>query len=157
MKIELTLNGKRTAVDVPPMMRLLDALRGPLGLTGTKEGCGEGECGTCAVLLDGEPVNACLVAIGQCEGREVVTDLGRLPNNEIVYIADVDIEAEERHDFELRALKTPLDNPLWSKVFAGAENVRGNALTVTPHGIIVVVGTETNANSSTLVLAAHHP
>ncbi|MEZ4446762.1 MAG: (2Fe-2S)-binding protein [Polyangiaceae bacterium] len=73
MKIELTLNGKRTAVDVPPMMRLLDALRGPLGLTGTKEGCGEGECGTCAVLLDGEPVNACLVAIGQCEGREVVT------------------------------------------------------------------------------------
>ena len=48
-------------------------LRGPLGLTGTKEGCGEGECGTCTVLFDGEPVNICLVAIGQCEGREVVT------------------------------------------------------------------------------------
>jgi carbon-monoxide dehydrogenase small subunit len=73
MKIELTINGERRTVDMPPMMRLLDALRGPLGLTGAKEGCGEGECGTCAVLLDGEPVNACLVAIGQCGGREVVT------------------------------------------------------------------------------------
>jgi aerobic carbon-monoxide dehydrogenase small subunit len=73
MKIEFTVNGEATSVDLPPMMRLLDALRGPLALTGTKEGCGEGECGTCAVLLDGEPVNACLVAIGQCGGRDIVT------------------------------------------------------------------------------------
>jgi carbon-monoxide dehydrogenase small subunit len=73
MNIELTINGEKRSVDMPPMMRLLDALRGPLGLTGSKEGCGEGECGTCAVLLDGVPVNACLVAIGQCAGREVVT------------------------------------------------------------------------------------
>ncbi len=73
MRVELTVNGERRSVEMPPMMRLLDALRGPLGLPGTKEGCGEGECGTCTVLLDGEPVNACLVAIGQCAGREVVT------------------------------------------------------------------------------------
>ena len=73
MKVELTINGEARTVDMPPMMRLLDALRGPLGLTGTKEGCGEGECGTCTVLLDGEPVNACLVAIGQCGGRAIVT------------------------------------------------------------------------------------
>jgi carbon-monoxide dehydrogenase small subunit len=73
VKVELTVNGEKRTVDMPPMMRLLDALRGPLGLTGSKEGCGEGECGTCAVLLDGEPVNACLVAIGQCQGREIVT------------------------------------------------------------------------------------
>jgi carbon-monoxide dehydrogenase small subunit len=73
MKIELTINGRARAVDMPPMARLLDALRGPLGLTGSKEGCGEGECGTCTVLLDGEPVNSCLVAIGQCGGRDVVT------------------------------------------------------------------------------------
>jgi carbon-monoxide dehydrogenase small subunit len=73
MKVELTINGQRQTVDLPPMTRLLDVLRHALRLTGTKEGCGEGECGTCAVLLDGEPVNACLVAIGQCDGREVVT------------------------------------------------------------------------------------
>ncbi len=72
MKIDLTLNGEARSVDLPPMMRLLDALR-TLDLTGTKEGCGEGECGTCAVLMNGEPVNACLVAIGQCGGTEIVT------------------------------------------------------------------------------------
>jgi carbon-monoxide dehydrogenase small subunit len=73
MNIELTINGTKRKLDMPPLMRLLDALRGPLGLTGSKEGCGEGECGTCTVLLDGEPVNSCLVAIGQCAGREIVT------------------------------------------------------------------------------------
>ena len=73
MKISLTLNGEERSFDAPPMIRLLDALREHLGLTGTKEGCGEGECGTCTVLLDGEAVNACMVAIGQCDGRAVVT------------------------------------------------------------------------------------
>lgn len=73
MKIDLKVNGVQRHVDMAPLSRLLDALRGPLGLTGTKEGCGEGECGTCAVMLDGVPVNACLVPIGQCAGREVTT------------------------------------------------------------------------------------
>jgi carbon-monoxide dehydrogenase small subunit len=73
LKITLTLNGLSREVDLPPLVRLLDALRGPLGLPGTKEGCGEGECGSCTVLLDGAPVNACLVSIGQCEGRAVTT------------------------------------------------------------------------------------
>jgi len=71
--VRLEVNGERRLVDLPPLTRLLDALRGPLGLTGTKEGCGEGECGSCTVLLDGDPVNACLVATAQCEGRSVTT------------------------------------------------------------------------------------
>jgi len=73
MRIELTINGQAITLDLPPMMRLLDVLRGPLRLTGTKEGCGEGECGSCTVLLDGAPVNSCLVMVGQCHGRVVKT------------------------------------------------------------------------------------
>jgi len=71
--MRMTVNGEAREVDAPPMARLLDVLRGPLGLTGTKEGCGEGECGACTVLLDGLPVNACLVAAGQCHDRDLVT------------------------------------------------------------------------------------
>ena len=73
MNVRFTLNGRPAAVDAPPAARLLDVLRGALGLTGTKEGCGEGECGSCTVLLDGAPVNACLVLFGQVEGRTVTT------------------------------------------------------------------------------------
>jgi carbon-monoxide dehydrogenase small subunit len=73
MRITFALNGGSRTIDAPPLARLLDVLRGTLGLTGTKEGCGEGECGSCTVLLDGVPVNACLVAAGQCDGRTVLT------------------------------------------------------------------------------------
>jgi aerobic carbon-monoxide dehydrogenase small subunit len=73
MRVSLTVNGSDQQVDVPPLRRLLDVLRADLGLTGTKEGCAEGECGACTVLLDGEPVCSCLVAIGQCTGRAVTT------------------------------------------------------------------------------------
>jgi aerobic carbon-monoxide dehydrogenase small subunit len=68
-----TLNEAATEVDVPGMRRLLDVLREDLGLTGTKEGCGEGECGACTVLLDGAPVDACLVPICQVDGTTVRT------------------------------------------------------------------------------------
>ena len=73
MSLRFVLNGRATAIEAPPAARLLDVLRGPLGLTGTKEGCGEGECGSCTVLLDGVPVNSCLVLAGQVEGRSVTT------------------------------------------------------------------------------------
>ena len=73
MKIAVTINGARREVEASPWRRLLDVLREDLGLTGTKEGCGEGECGVCTVLLDGAPVCACLVAAGQVDGRAVTT------------------------------------------------------------------------------------
>jgi len=71
--IEFTLNGAKRTVQSAPLARLIDVLREELKLTGTKEGCGEGECGSCTILLDGVPVNACLVAVGQVEGRDVVS------------------------------------------------------------------------------------
>ena len=69
----LTLNGKRRTLDVHPMKRLLDVLREDAGLTGTKEGCGEGECGACTVLIDGMPVNSCLVPAAHAERATVTT------------------------------------------------------------------------------------
>ncbi len=68
-----SVNGQTVEVDVPGMRRLLDVLREDLALTGTKEGCGEGECGACTVLLDGAPVDACLVPICQVDGSAVAT------------------------------------------------------------------------------------
>jgi len=73
MKVSMTVNGAVRSLQVAPLLRLIDVLRDQFGLTGTKEGCGEGECGSCTVLLDEQPVNACLVPIGQCDGRAVVT------------------------------------------------------------------------------------
>jgi len=71
--MRFVLNGMPVSVEAPGARRLLDVLRETVGLTGTKEGCGEGECGACSVLIDGEVVNSCLVAAGQVEGCEVVT------------------------------------------------------------------------------------
>jgi xanthine dehydrogenase iron-sulfur cluster and FAD-binding subunit A len=73
MKITLTVNGVVHRVEAPPLRRLLDLLREDLGLTGTKEGCGEGECGACAVFLDGRLINSCLVPALQVNGRIVQT------------------------------------------------------------------------------------
>lgn len=72
-EIHLILNGERRSVEALPMARLLDVLRHELGLTGTKEGCGEGECGACAVLMDGALVNSCLVPVGQADGARICT------------------------------------------------------------------------------------
>ncbi len=71
--MRFTLNGRRRDVDAHPLRRLLDVLREECGLTGTKEGCGEGECGACTVLLNGRPVNACLVPFAHVRGAKVVT------------------------------------------------------------------------------------
>jgi aerobic carbon-monoxide dehydrogenase small subunit len=71
--MRFTLNGRKVDVEAHPMKRLLDVLREDCGLTGTKEGCGEGECGACTVLLDGEPVNSCLIPFAQLRGARVKT------------------------------------------------------------------------------------
>jgi aerobic-type carbon monoxide dehydrogenase small subunit (CoxS/CutS family) len=73
MTVHFTLNGRPVSVSTAPQRRLLDVLREELNLTGTKEGCGIGECGACTVLLDGRAVNSCLVFIGQVEGATVMT------------------------------------------------------------------------------------
>ncbi len=67
------LNGKKVSVDTHPAKRLLDVLREECELTGTKEGCGEGECGACTVIIDGEAVCSCLVPVGQVAGAKVTT------------------------------------------------------------------------------------
>ena len=72
-EIHMTLNGKSVTLDVPAHRLLLDLLRDEIGLTGTKEGCGTGDCGACTVLLNGKPVNSCLILSGELDGTDIVT------------------------------------------------------------------------------------
>jgi len=73
VSIRFTVNGNPCSVKAPPMKRLLDVLREDLHLTGTKEGCGEGECGSCSVRMNGELVNSCLIPVLQAEGARIQT------------------------------------------------------------------------------------
>ena len=73
MKIDFILNGEKVMVEAPAASRLLDVLREAFGLMGPKEACGEGECGACSVLLNGELVPSCIMALGSVKGREVLT------------------------------------------------------------------------------------
>jgi carbon-monoxide dehydrogenase small subunit len=73
INLTMQINGEARSVSVPPFARLLDVLREDLHLTGTKEGCGEGECGACTVLLDGRVVNSCLVPAAQVQGSTIIT------------------------------------------------------------------------------------
>lgn len=72
-EIKFTLNSEKVHIDRDPTMRLLDVLRNDFGLTGVKEGCGEGECGACSVLVNGEIVASCLMPLGNAAGKNIVT------------------------------------------------------------------------------------
>jgi aerobic carbon-monoxide dehydrogenase small subunit len=82
-QIQLTINGAHQTVEAPPMKRLLDILREDLHLTGVKEGCGEGECGSCSVLMNDDLVNSCLIPILQAEGASITTIEGVATNEHL--------------------------------------------------------------------------
>lgn len=90
--VRFTVNGRPESVTCHPLRRLLDILREDLRLTGTKEGCGEGECGACAVLFDGEIVNSCLVPILQAEDATIVTIEGLAQNDKANILQEAFIE-----------------------------------------------------------------
>lgn len=92
-EITLTVNGQRERATVPASMTLLELLREPLHRTGTKEGCGIGECGACTVLLDGKPVTACLVLAVEADGREVRTIEGEARDGELSALQRAFIDA----------------------------------------------------------------
>ena len=83
VSLTMTLNGEQVTIEVGPDALLVDVLRDQLELTGTKEACGEGECGACTVLLDGEPVTSCLVPALKAQGREVMTVEGLASGGEL--------------------------------------------------------------------------
>lgn len=83
MYIEFKVNGTEYRIDTDPGKRLLDVLREDLGFTGTKEGCGEGECGACTVIADGLAVNSCLMLAGQVNGKEIITVEGLEKDGEL--------------------------------------------------------------------------
>jgi carbon-monoxide dehydrogenase small subunit len=83
VQVGFTVNGKKYELDVCPEMRLIDLLRDRLGLTGTKEGCGEGECGACTVIMDGLAVCSCLVLATQIAGRDILTVEGLAQDGEL--------------------------------------------------------------------------
>ena len=93
IRVTLKINGEQRQVETAANQTLLYLLRDDLGLTGTKDGCREGECGACTVLLDGEPVNSCLVLAGQADGREVLTVEGLAHNGQLHAVQRAFVEA----------------------------------------------------------------
>jgi carbon-monoxide dehydrogenase small subunit len=91
-QVTFKVNGRQHKSDAFPMARLLDVLREELGLTGTKEGCGEGECGACTVILDGQIVNSCLVPVGQVDGCAITTIEGVADDDQLHAVQQAFIE-----------------------------------------------------------------
>lgn len=83
VKVNMIVNGKPVSVEVKPYARLLDVIREELGLTGTKEGCGVGECGACTVIVDGQTVNTCLTLAASMEGKHIITIEGLMEDGKL--------------------------------------------------------------------------
>ena len=94
-EMTFNINGKEQTVEIDPTMRLLDLIRDVLYLTGTKEGCAEDECGACTVIMDGNPVNSCLVLAGQAQGHKIITieGVGSLEHLSVLQQAFIDAGA----------------------------------------------------------------
>ncbi len=92
MELSFVLNGKKISLMTEPNRRLLDLLRKDLHLTGTKEGCAEGECGACTVIINGEAIHSCLVLACQLEGKNVITIEGLEENGELSRIQQIFVE-----------------------------------------------------------------
>ena len=92
-EIEFTVNGEKRKEEVSPSMRLLDLLRDELGLTGAKEGCGQGECGACSIIMDGKLVASCLILAAEADGSEIITVEGVRKGNDIHTIQKAFVEA----------------------------------------------------------------
>jgi aerobic carbon-monoxide dehydrogenase small subunit len=90
--IELTVNGETYELAVEPQETLLDVLRNDLELTGTKEGCGTGECGSCTVLLDGDPILSCLILAAECENKKIETIEGQSNNGNLTPVQEAFLE-----------------------------------------------------------------
>jgi aerobic carbon-monoxide dehydrogenase small subunit len=92
VRLSCTVNGRRVSLDAHPMARLLDVLRREAGLTGTKEGCGEGECGACAVLLNGQLVNSCLTPFAHADAATIVTIEGIASGDDLHVVQEAFLE-----------------------------------------------------------------
>jgi aerobic carbon-monoxide dehydrogenase small subunit len=92
VRVTCTVNGRALMLEGHPMARLLDVLRQQAGLTGTKEGCGEGECGACAVLLDGQLVNSCLLPLAHADGAAITTIEGVAPEDQLHAVQEAFLE-----------------------------------------------------------------
>lgn len=90
--VNCTVNSQPTELRAYPMTRLLDALREELHLTGTKEGCGEGECGACAILMEGELVNSCLIPVAQADGAQIRTIEGIASGEQLQAVQEAFVE-----------------------------------------------------------------
>ena len=88
MEIKFKINSKDITMDLPPQKRLIDVIREDLKYTGTKIGCGEGECGACTVLIDGKTVNSCLIPVFQVNGKEIMTIEGLMESGKADYIKE---------------------------------------------------------------------